>query len=255
MPQLRDFVITDSKRLTADYVLMIVTPVTTEPLPKFYPGQFVQVQVPDTTGVMLRRPISVHDVNGREISLLIRRAGRGTARLIELSGGEHLSLVAPLGNGFTLPSSVSQKVLLVGGGVGVAPLLYLGHKLDASGVKPVFLLGARSKNDLLQLDAFEALGTVYISTDDGSAGTPGLVTQNPALSNPEWDMVYCCGPAPMMKAVASIARDKGLECEVSLENMMACGIGACLCCVEKTVKGNVCVCTEGPVFNIKELTW
>ncbi|MCH5245101.1 MAG: dihydroorotate dehydrogenase electron transfer subunit, partial [Muribaculaceae bacterium] len=93
-----------------------------------------------------------------------------------------------------------------------------------------------------------------ISTEDGTAGQSGLVTTNSAFTR-EWDMVFCCGPAPMMKAVAAICRKQGIECEVSLENMMACGVGACLCCVEKTVKGNVCVCTEGPVFNIKELTW
>lgn len=256
MPQLREFVITRSQRLTADYGMLAVTPATAGPLPEFRPGQFVQVQVPRTPGVMLRRPISVHDFDGRELSLLIRRAGRGTASLTGMGEGESLSLVAPLGNGFSLPDASSRRrPLLVGGGVGVAPLLYLGRKLKAAGVEPVFLLGARSKADLLCLDAFESVGEVYVSTDDGSAGSPGVVTLNPALARGGWDMIYCCGPAPMMKAVAAIARERGVECEVSLENMMACGIGACLCCVEKTVKGNVCVCTEGPVFNIKQLTW
>jgi dihydroorotate dehydrogenase electron transfer subunit len=116
------------------------------------------------------------------------------------------------------------------------------------------LLGARSGKDLLELDEFEKYGEVCVSTEDGSVGEKGLVTQHSVL-NRECGMIYCCGPAPMMKAVAAIAKQKSICCEVSLENMMACGVGACLCCVEKTVKGNVCVCTEGPVFNINDLTW
>lgn len=144
--------------------------------------------------------------------------------------------------------------MLVGGGVGVAPLLYFGKILKENGYSPEFLLGARSKNDLLQLDLFEAIGKVNTSTEDGSHGEQGLVTKHSALA-PGIDCIFCCGPAPMMKAVAAEARKIGAQCEVSLENMMACGIGACLCCVEKTVKGNVCVCTEGPVFNINQLTW
>ncbi|MDE6524115.1 MAG: dihydroorotate dehydrogenase electron transfer subunit, partial [Paramuribaculum sp.] len=109
--------------------------------------------------------------------------------------------------------------------------------------------------DLLELDEFKRIGTVHIATDDGSAGVHGLVTQHPAIDSQDIDCIYCCGPAPMMKAVAAIARQNNVACEVSLENMMACGLGACLCCVENTVKGNVCVCTEGPVFNITQLTW
>ncbi len=101
---------------------------------------------------------------------------------------------------------------------------------------------------------FEAVGKVHLSTEDGSAGEKGLVTKHSVLDG-KIDRIFCCGPSPMMKAVAGIAREKGIDCEVSLENMMACGLGACLCCVENTVKGNVCVCTEGPVFNIEMLNW
>lgn len=122
------------------------------------------------------------------------------------------------------------------------------------GQSPEFLLGARSVKDVLEIDEFNALGKVNISTEDGSLGEKGLVTLHSAWQN-TYDMVYCCGPLPMMKAVAKICRENNIECEVSLENMMACGLGACLCCVEKTVKGNICVCTEGPVFNINSLTW
>lgn len=168
----------------------------------------------------------------------------------------------PLGNGFSLPTDASNekdthlpyRPLLIGGGVGVAPLLYLGKILNSSGIRPTFLLAAKTAKDLLETERFEEFGDVVISTDDGSAGTPGLVTQNPIL-NADWDMFYCCGPMPMMKAVARIAMDNGVPCEVSLENSMACGLGACLCCVEDTIDGHVCVCTQGPVFDIKTLKW
>ena len=126
--------------------------------------------------------------------------------------------------------------------------------LKSEGFAPEFLLGARTAADLLSLDEFKNVGTVHVCTEDGSDGVEGFVTAHPCLSE-SYHRYYCCGPAPMMKAVAAMARRNGTDCEVSLENMMACGLGACLCCVEKTVKGNVCVCTEGPVFNINELTW
>ena len=128
--------------------------------------------------------------------------------------------------------------------------------MKAAGLTPEFVIGARSEADLLELDMLREIGEVHVTTDDGSAGEHGVVT-----CHSTWRLgatiqrVYCCGPAPMMKAVASLSDSLGADCEVSLENMMACGLGACLCCVEKTVRGNVCVCTEGPVFNIKELTW
>ena len=148
-----------------------------------------------------------------------------------------------------------EKVLLVGGGVGVAPLLEYGKMLKEQGANPVFLLGARTADDLLLLDHFQAISTVYVTTEDGSAGEQGFVTQHSILRAQHFDRISCCGPKPMMMSVARYARQTSTPCEVSLENMMACGLGACLCCVEKTVKGNVCVCTEGPVFNIDDLTW
>jgi dihydroorotate dehydrogenase electron transfer subunit len=123
------------------------------------------------------------------------------------------------------------------------------------GCKPVFLLGARSRDDLLQLDDFRRQGDVYITTEDGSLGEQGYVTQHTVLSSRRFDQICTCGPKPMMMAVAQYAAARGIACEVSLENTMACGIGACLCCVEKTIEGHVCVCTEGPVFNINQLTW
>ena len=169
--------------------------------------------------------------------------------------GDKLNCLLPLGNSFTIPSSPNEKFLLVGGGVGVAPLLYLGHKIHEMGGVPTFLLGARSAHDLLEIDRFRAVGRVFLTTEDGSEGERGFVTGHSILNNERFDHICTCGPKPMMQAVARYAVKSGTECEVSLENLMACGLGACLCCVEKTTEGNVCVCKEGPVFNIKKLLW
>lgn len=155
--------------------------------------------------------------------------------------------------------------LMVGGGVGVAPLLYLGATLKEQGEEPTFLLGARSAKDLLLISEFEKYGRVLVTTEDGSEGERGFVTNHSVLQEGRFEMIQCCGPTPMMKAVAHYAREKGIECEVSLENLMACGLGACLCCVEKVAPSNpsegngeptnVCVCKDGPVFNINRLLW
>jgi dihydroorotate dehydrogenase electron transfer subunit len=154
-----------------------------------------------------------------------------------------------------MPASRDERFLLVGGGVGVAPLLYMGAEMRLQGIEPTFLLGARSGKDLLMLDMFKRFGRVCVTTEDGSEGERGFVTQHSILQKEHFDRIATCGPTPMMKAVARYARQADVECEVSLENLMACGLGACLCCVEKTTEGNLCVCKEGPVFNIRKLLW
>ena len=146
-------------------------------------------------------------------------------------------------------------MLLIGGGVGVAPLLYFGHELEQMGCEPTYLLGARTSADLLELDAFRSTGRVFTTTEDGSDGEKGFVTNHSVLQNEQFDRIVTCGPKPMMMAVASFAAKAGVPCEASLENMMACGVGACLCCVEKTTAGNLCVCKEGPVFSTDKLMW
>ena len=129
-------------------------------------------------------------------------------------------------------------------------MLYLGESLKKVGFTPVFLLGARSESDILQCDDFEKYGLVYVTTEDGSMGEKGWVTQHSILKKKTFGQIYTCGPKPMMMAVAKYAKTVGTPCEVSLENRMACGFGVCLCCVEHTTEGNVCACTEGPVFNL-----
>ena len=251
---IKNFEVVENLHLSNLYSVLKLRPLDGE-LPEMIPGQFVQVYVENSKNTYLRRPISINNVDRdkNEMWLLIRKAGEGTKNLLQLLSGSVLNLVLPLGNGFTMLDK--GRVLLVGGGVGVAPLLFHGKVLQSHGCDVSFLLGARSKNDLLQLEEFSKYGMLYLSTEDGSVGEKGLVTQNSVMQS-DFDIIQCCGPQPMMKAVARIAKEKGTDCEVSLENMMACGLGACLCCVEDTVSaGNVCVRKEGPVFNINNLKW
>ena len=251
-----DFKLDSIEALTASCSLLKLSPANGDSVPAALPGQFVQVRVDESKTTFLRRPISICNVDrtNNQIWLLVRRAGDGTAALVRSVPGQIINLILPLGNTFTLDHESTAEVLLVGGGVGMAPMYMLANHLASLGVKPHVLVGARSASELMLLDELNAIANLHISTDDGSAGMPGVVTQNDVM-NRHWDFVCCCGPAPMMKAVAKKARENGSPCEVSLENMMACGLGACLCCVEKTVKGNVCVCTDGPVFDTDCLTW
>ena len=236
------------------YVLIKLTHENT--LPEMLPGQFVEVRVDGSPSTFLRRPISINfvDRENNELWLLVATVGEGTKQLAKLKFGDVLNCVLPLGNGFT-PAKQGEKVLLVGGGVGVAPLLYMGAEMKRQGIEPTFLLGARTANDLLMLPIFNKYGRAYVTTEDGSMGEKGFVTNHSILNQEHFDRISTCGPTPMMKAVARYARQNNVDCEASLENLMACGLGACLCCVEKTTEGNLCVCKDGPVFNIKKLLW
>lgn len=248
-----DLIVTANEQLNNQYFLLKLT--SKETLPEMLPGQFAEVLVDNSSTTFLRRPISIHfvDTANNELWLLVQKIGDGTRKMGEFVVGQSVNLLFPLGNSFSMPSS-HQKVLLIGGGVGVAPLLMMGVELQKKSIQPVFLLGARSKNDLLELDVFAKYGKVYTTTEDGSHGEKGYVTHHSQLKE-KFDKLYTCGPTPMMKAVAAYALKNNIECEVSLENSMACGIGACLCCVEDTKEGHKCVCTDGPVFNIKDLKW
>lgn len=254
MKQCKDLTITAVEFPSEGHVLLKLT--DGQPLGDIRAGQFVEIRVDGSADTFLRRPISVNyvDKDRNELHLLIHVVGEGTRHLSLLHVGDTLNVLFPLGNGFT-QGRAGEKVLLVGGGVGIAPLLEYGHQLKEQGAEPIFLLGGRSKDNLMMLDRYEALGSVFITTEDGSMGERGFVTQHSMLSQPTFDRISVCGPKPMMMAVARYAKANNIRCEVSLENMMACGLGACLCCVEKTVKGNVCVCKEGPVFDVEQLEW
>ena len=251
-----DLQVKENISLNSNYLLLKLT--FDKQLPDMQPGQFVEIWVNDSPHTFLRRPISINfvDKEANELWLLIQQVGEGTRRMATYRVGETVNLLLPLGNGFTIPcKSDDLRLLLIGGGVGTAPLLFLGDKLKQKGFKPEFLLGARSEKDLVQLSNFRKQGIVHVMTEDGSLGEKGYVTDHPILQDGMFDRIFTCGPKPMMIAVARYASTRKIPCEASLENLMACGIGACLCCVEQTTEGHKCVCTDGPVFDINELTW
>ncbi|MDE6301329.1 MAG: dihydroorotate dehydrogenase electron transfer subunit [Muribaculaceae bacterium] len=227
--------------------------------PECFPGQFIEVKIDHAPTALLRRPISVCHYSVRDgLTLLVKPQGPATSLFTELPLGSVVNMMLPLGHGFNTDIKPGEKVLLAGGGVGIAPLVMLCDCLAEKGATVHIALGGRSANDINGIpQLFPKAERVFASTNDGSAGTEGVVTDIPIFERlADYERVYCCGPTPMMKAVARIARASEVWCEVSLENHMACGLGACLCCVENIneAEGNVCVCTEGPVFNINRLT-
>lgn len=250
---IEDLLVISNKKLNDDY--FVVELKSKEKLPEILPGQFVNILVKDAPDTFLRRPISVNDVDydNNLLFLSIKKVGKGTNKLANLQSGDTLNLLYPLGNGFS--DTDSENVLLIGGGIGIAPMLYLAKHFYKKNIKPNVILGARKAVDILQKTDFEKIANVYITTEDGSDGERGYVTTHSVLKEKSFDKIYTCGPEAMMKAVAAYAKENNIDCEVSLENMMACGIGACLCCVVDTRHGNICTCTEGPVFNVNLLKW
>ncbi|MBR1770067.1 MAG: dihydroorotate dehydrogenase electron transfer subunit [Bacteroidales bacterium] len=226
------------------FLLVLRSPVSLETVAA---GQFVSIEVKGEDERILRRPISIHDVDKTNnlLYLVVQRIGKATNRLAEIKKNDEISLVFPLGNGFAIEG---EKPLLIGGGVGTAPLYLLAKEFKSRGIVPDILIGARTNEQLFLTNRYSALGNLSISTEDGSVGERGLVTQNSVLKK-DFDVIYSCGPTSMMRAVADLAKKRNIKCYLSLENRMACGIGACLCCVNENKEGhNVCVCTDGPVF-------
>lgn len=251
MKEIKDFIVKENRRLNQDTFVLVLF---TEKMPEIKAGQFVNVKVDHSPETFLRRPISVHNVEAEKglLYLMIKIAGAGTMMLSTLTEGDKLNILLPLGNSFNQPES--GRCLLVGGGVGIAPMLHLSKELSEKGIKPTLLIGVRSARDIVLKEEFEKYADLYYTTEDGSYGEQGYPTQHSILKE-HFDKIFCCGPEPMMKAVAKYSYENKIECEVSLENTMACGIGACLCCVNDTKEGHKCVCTDGPVFNINDLKW
>lgn len=254
MKRIQDFKFEDYRWL--NYQNYILTLKTNDPIAEVKPGNFAELKIPNAPDVFLRRPLSILDVDhdSGTISFYVKIIGKGTEKLGKLRSGDKVNVIYPLGNSFSVDGV--KKVLLVGGGSGIAPFILLGRQLKQKGAEITFLIGARNKEEVLLTEEFEKLGKVLVTTENGTMGQTGLVTHHSVFSDgSDFDKIYTCGPDPMMKAIAKIADKKGIACEASLENMMACGFGACLCCVVETTGGNKCVCTEGPVFNTKNLAW
>ena len=217
------------------------------------PGQFVHVRVPGLEKSALRRPFSIFNAQDGKLELLYKSVGRGSAALTTVKPGDVVDIMGPLGHGF--PVKCTGAALLVGGGFGVANLATL------SSIH--LFVGGRTKDDLLALDRFEALGgvKVHLATNDGSAGAKGLVTdplddELIALRGAgEKFEIFACGPDPMLKAVALRATGTGAKGWISMDRHMVCGVGACYACIQKTVRGNSRCCIEGPVFAAADLVW
>ena len=230
------------------------------------PGQFLHVLCHAGSDPLLRRPLSIHDADPKLglISLLYQVCGKGTQLLTEKLPGEALDVLGPLGRGFDLPKTADQPILLVGGGMAVAPLYFLARRMGETVgcARTTILIGAGTKDMLLCLDEFALLRlVVQTATEDASHGHHGLVTSllENYLQSGDRPLVYACGPWPMLKAVAEITKTHGLSCQVSTEAKMACGVGACMSCVIKVRDGDsskyVRSCKEGPVFNADEVIW
>jgi dihydroorotate dehydrogenase electron transfer subunit len=253
--QVKNLVVQENVQLNATNFLIRLK--SNESLPILRPGQFVNIEIKDSSEIFLRRPFSIFDVdyNKKEISIIVKILGRGSKKLTEIGKGETISIIFPLGKSFTYPEK-EEKILLIGGGSGVAPMLFLAKEsgLDKNNVS--LLLGARTKEDHINVENYQKNGMLYFATEDGTLGEKGFVTAHSVFKDlAKYDKVYACGPDAMMKAIALEAKKANVFCEVSLENLMACGFGVCLCCIEPTVNGNLCVCTEGPVFNVNDLKW
>lgn len=213
------------------------------------PGQFVNIAL---DGHYLRRPISVCDYDRTTLTLIYKVVGAGTEQMVHMQPGEKLDLLTGLGNGFDLHND-ARRPLLVGGGVGVPPLYRLAKELLAAGRKVCVVLGFNSADEIFYADEFRTLGCeVYLSTVDGSAGQKGFVTDAIAANVADFDYFYACGPLPMLRALCEVLPQEG---QLSLEERMGCGFGACMGCSCKTTAGSKRICKEGPVLKKEEIVW
>ena len=221
-------------------------------------GQFIAVYSNDGSR-LLPRPISICEIDGDNLRIVYRTVGKGTNEFSGYEAGDKLDVMGPLGNGY---DKLDKKAILIGGGIGIPPMLELAKELSSderySEASPEIVLGFR--DELFLQDELAAYGRVTIATEDGSAGTKGNVLDAIKAENITGDVIYACGPTPMLRAIKAYAAENGIECYLSLEEKMACGIGACLACVCKSKEvdehshvHNKRVCKEGPVFNAEEV--
>ena len=242
------FILERTWQLTADVWELVLTGDTSAVTA---PGQFVNLALPEK---YLRRPISICDWTVDRLTLLVKEAGAGTRTLVHMAPGTPLDTLLGLGNGFALsPAVTGPNVVLVGGGIGAAPLYGLARRMREAGRRPTVVLGFRTERDAFYLEAFAALGLeVLVATEDGSFGRPGFVTD--VLSDLPGELyVLACGPTPMLKAVHGHPQVTGGQ--FSFEARMACGFGACVGCSIPTVNGPRRVCKDGPIFQREEILW
>ena len=210
-------------------------------------GQFINIKI---EGLFLRRPISVCDLDNDSVTIIYKVVGKGTERLSQMNVGDKLDVLTGLGNGYNLTLS-GDKPVLIGGGVGVPPMYLLAKRLIEKGVKPTVILGFNNKDEIFYEKEFAGLGLdVLVTTVDGSYGIKGFVTD--ALKEINYTYFYTCGPEPMLKAIYKASQTSG---QMSFEERMGCGFGACMGCSCKTLTGNKRICKEGPVMTKEEIIW
>lgn len=218
-------------------------------------GQFINVRVNNTTEYLLRRPISICEINkeNNTFVMIYRAEGDGTKRIAQIKSGEAIDVLGPLGQGYNIASlKKGQTALLVGGGIGVPPLYELARRFKQAGINTVHVLGFNNKRDVFYEEEFKKLGPTYVATADGTYGSKGFVTNVIVENNLNYDKYYSCGPIAMLKALKDMNVEK--EGYLSLEERMACGIGACYACVCKTsFDDSARVCYDGPVFKAEQI--
>lgn len=220
----------------------------------FTPGQFINIKTTEGTDPLLRRPFSIFDAEGEVAHIIVRVIGKGTALISKMEKGE-INVLGPLGKGFTLEEN--KKVLLVGGGVGNAPLFFLAKELKKRGNTVSYIYAARSKDYIFYEKGFKEIADEFlIFTDDGSAGKKGFPTEvaTDIMGSDSFARIYCCGPDLMMEKVSKIA-DVSVQVEVSMENYFGCGVGLCMGCTVDTIHGFKRACVDGPVFNGRDILW
>ena len=223
------------------------------------PGQFLTIRIQDSAIPLLRRPFALSAFKEGSASIIYQIRGKGTQRLATLPEGSAIDVLSPLGNGFSMPDQ-EKNLLLVAGGIGLGPILYLARELDRSGYAPLLVFGCRNKSFIPELPSLKN-GRIQFCTDDGSAGFKGTsVDYLKSLDNDRKtaSRLYACGPLLMLKACHDFAVSMDMPCETAMEEMMACGVGACMgCAVELTdpVKKYARVCKDGPVFQSRDLKW
>lgn len=221
------------------------------------PGQFVHLRIAVGTDFILRRPFSVHRAADGRIEILYQVLGRGTRELASAERGAEMDVIGPLGSGWRIPPGAAHA-LIVAGGLGAAPMGMLVERLAADGIAVTVAQGAPTAERLVARELFDAHARrMALATDDGSAGHHGYVTTlvEGLIADDRPDVVYSCGPERMERIVAAQAAAAGVSCQVSLERLMACGVGACLSCVVSTTAGRKRACVDGPVFDAADVLW
>ena len=227
------------------------------------PGQFIMVRISSRHYPLLRRPLSIHAVNKKNIEIFFQNSGTGTSILSKKKVNDFLDIIGPLGKGFNLETSYKEKqVAVIGGGRGIAPLYFLTKELKHIGYSVNVFYGGKTHSDLPLKEKFEKNGfKIYFSTDDGSLGFKGFVTESfqNKLNKIKPALIFACGPEVMLEKISRIAKKEKIPAEFSLESIMGCGFGACWSCVKKIKTGKeaewVKICEEGPVFSLDEISW